>query len=148
MDIYQRIEQDHEEHRALAAKILHTEGNSEERQTLWAQFAPEVLAHAAAEEQTFYAVLIEKPDGQPDARHGVHEHFAIDKLIDELNNTDMSSPNWLKTFKELEHKLEHHMHEEEDDIFPSARELIAATKAEALVADFEKRKADELADLK
>ena len=144
MDIYQRIIEDHQTQRDLAARILKTEGNSEERQQLWEEFQPEALAHANAEEQTFYATLIENPDTQEQARHSVSEHKEADDLIEEINEIDMSSSGWLQTFKKLKEDLDHHMEEEEKDVFSMARGVIDETQAQQLAQAFNERKDAEL----
>ena len=143
MDIYERIEKDHDRHRELATKLAETSGDSQERRDLWRELKGEVESHAAAEEQTFYAALIEKPDGQEKARHSIHEHEQASDLIEELEDDDMSSPGWIRTFEKLKESLEHHMDEEEAEVFPLARRLIDDSRASQLAKDFDERKAKE-----
>lgn len=146
MNIYERIVQDHDKHRELAAQIMKTEGNSEERNELWQQFKPEAVAHANAEEQTFYAELIEARKSQEQARHSVHEHKEADDLIQELDEMDMSSSGWIQKFEKLKDELEHHMDEEENDVFEIARKVISNDLANDLVDKFEKRKRSEISE--
>lgn len=122
--IYEAIEADHQNHRELLEKIAATSGDSEERQRLWENFYYDVKSHAAAEEETFYSKLLEKPQGQDDARHSVAEHKELDDIMEELNDMDMASPGWLTRFKTLKDEYEHHMEEEEQDIFKKAREVL------------------------
>lgn len=144
MSIYQRIKQDHDRHRELLDTILDTSGDSAERQKAWDSFYYDVKSHAAAEEETLYADLVSTEGGQPDARHSVHEHQKLDKLLDELNDKDMSSSGWLIRFKALVEDYEHHMAEEENDIFPAAKAEVGADKSNAKAKEFEKRKDDEI----
>ena len=146
MNIYERIVQDHDKHRELAAQIMKTEGNSEERNELWQQFKPEAVAHANAEEQTFYAELIEARKSQEQARHSVHEHKEADDLIQELDEMDMSSSGWIQKFEKLKDELEHHMDEEESDVFEIARKVISNDLANDLFDKFEKRKRSEISE--
>ncbi len=144
MDIYERIIADHQTQRDLTASILNTEGNSEERQQLWKEFQPEAIAHANAEEQTFYAALIEDPDTQEQARHSISEHKEADDLIEEISEMDMSSSGWLQTFKKLKEDLDHHMEEEEKEVFGKARKIIDEDQAQQLAEAFNNRKDAEL----
>ena len=123
-DIYDAIKSDHDEHRKLLDRIAETSGDSEERREAWNSFYYEVKSHAAAEEETFYSKLISKTWGQDAARHSVHEHQELDDLMEELNDMDMSSPGWLAKFKTLRHDYEHHIEEEEDEVFTRAKEVI------------------------
>ena len=145
MTIYERLEQDHDRHRKLLEKIARTEGSSEERQTLFAELKADVTAHANAEEQSLYAMMLEDPDLQEEGRHSVAEHKEVDDWLEELSETDMSSPAWIATFRKMKDRLEHHMEEEEEEIFIAAREKINGKKAEQLEDLFNARKADELA---
>ncbi len=141
--IYDAIKADHDEHRALLTRIAETSGDSAERREAWNTFYYEVKSHAAAEEETFYSKLISKTWGQDAARHSVHEHQQLDDLMEELNGMDMSSPGWLQKFKTLQHEYEHHIEEEEDEVFTRAKEVIADSEIEGYGARFEARKAEE-----
>ena len=143
MDIYKRLQDDHRRQRKLAEKVEDTSGDSEDRRRLFAEFKQEAEAHANAEEQTFYAALLEDPDAQEKARHSISEHKEAADLLDELSDLDMASSQWIRTFKQLVEDLEHHMDEEEDEVFELARSVIDAETAQAMVADFEERKAAE-----
>lgn len=138
--IYQAIQADHETHRMLLNQLAETSGDTDERRTLWQQFYYDVKSHAAAEEETFYSRLMAKPDGQDDARHSVAEHKELDDIMEELNGMGFDNPGWLTRFKTLKHDYEHHMEEEEQDIFPKAREVVAKDKEGELAEAFVTRK--------
>ena len=135
--IYDLLKEDHDKHRDLLAKIAETEGDSEERRTLFTKFREDVTAHANAEEQSLYAEMLSRPDLQDDGRHSVAEHKELDDLLAELGDMDMSSPGWLLRFKTLRHDYEHHIEEEEEDMFPAADEGLT-TKAEKRLAEIYK----------
>ena len=142
--IYQTLKEDHNRHRKLLAAIAETQGDSEERRKAWDEFYHDVSAHAAAEEETFYSKLIADEEGQPEARHSVAEHKEIDDMMEELNETDFSSPGWLTKFKEMRHRYEHHIEEEEEDIFPVAKEILGKDGNQKFGSEFETRKNAEL----
>ncbi len=138
--IYEAIEEDHNTHRELLNRIADTSGDSEERRKAWHEFYYDVKSHAAAEEETFYSKLIAEPMGQDDARHSVAEHKELDDLMEELNGMDMSSSGWLTKFKTLKHDYEHHMEEEEDEVFAKARDVLKGDEDKAFAEKFEERK--------
>ena len=142
--IYETIKHDHEKHRKLLADLDRTSGASDARAELFRELKREVEAHAAAEEQTFYATLIAEPKGQPKARHSVHEHKTAADLLDELTDLDLANGGWLRKFRKLREELEHHMDEEESEIFKRAKKLISKPNAEALSGRFLERKSVEL----
>lgn len=142
-DIYTLIKDDHDHHRALLDQIEDTTGASEDRKEAWNTFYHDVKSHAAAEEETFYSKLISKTWGQDSARHSVHEHQQLDDLMEELNGMDMSQGAWLTKFKTLRHDYEHHIDEEEDEVFTRAREVIPESEIKGYGDQFASRKAEE-----
>jgi hemerythrin superfamily protein len=141
--IFERIRKDHDRHRQLLEAIADTSGDSEARQKAWKDFYYDVKSHAAAEEETLYSKLMEKPMGQDDARHSVSEHKEMDDIMEELDGMDMSSSGWLTRFKTLKHDYEHHMDEEEEDIFSKAREVLTEDTDGKFAEKFERRKEEE-----
>ena len=143
--IYDAIKQDHDKHRKLLDTLAETQGDSPARREAWDQFYYDVKSHAAAEEETFYSKLISKTWGQEHARHSVHEHQQLDDIMEELNEMDMSSPGWLTRFKTLKHDYEHHIDEEEGEVFERARQEIDDSEIEGYGARFIARKKEERA---
>ena len=141
--IYEAIKADHDTHRDMLERIAETSGDSPERREAWDAFYHDVKSHAAAEEETFYSKLISETWGQDAARHSVHEHQQLDDIMEELHAGDMSSPGWLTRFKTLKHDYEHHMDEEENEVFIRAKEVIGEEHNDAFGARFEERKKEE-----
>ena len=142
--IYETLKQDHDRHRKMLAFISDTQGDSQERRDTWELFYNDVSAHAAAEEETFYSKLLKTEEGQPEGRHSVAEHKELDDIMTELNQTEFSSPGWLTRFKTLKERYEHHMKEEENDIFPVAKENIGKDGTGKIASAFEDRKEAEI----
>lgn len=143
-DIYTALKSDHDRHRKLLATIEDTEGASDKRRAAWEEFYRDVKAHGAAEEETFYSKLISRTWGQDSARHSVHEHQQLDDLMEELREMDMSHGSWLQKFKTLRHDYEHHIEEEEDEVFKRAREVIPKGEIEGYGKRFRDRKSQEM----
>jgi len=141
--IYDAIKSDHNAHRKLLDQIAETNGDSDTRRNAWDSFYHDVKSHAAAEEETFYPKLISKTWGQDAARHSVHEHQQLDDIMEELNEMDMASPGWLTRFKTLKHDYEHHMDEEENEVFTRAKEVIDQSEIDGFGERFEARKKEE-----
>lgn len=143
-DIFSILKSDHDLHRKMLQKIAETVGDTPERHDLFEAFRVEVTAHAAAEEQSLYATMLGDPELQEDGRHSVAEHKEIDDLLGELQETDMSSGAWLTKFKEMRHRYEHHIEEEEEEMFPAAQKEFSKAKSEELGAKFDRRKPAEI----
>lgn len=143
--IFADLKADHDRHREMLARLAETSGDSAERRELFEAFRIEVSAHAAAEEESLYATMLANPDLRDDARHSVSEHKEIDDFLGELIETEMSSPGWLAKFKEMRHRYEHHIDEEEEEMFPAAAKDLPEAEQARLARLFEARKPKELA---
>ena len=143
-DIFSILKSDHDLHRELLASIAETSGDSDERRELFESFRIEVTAHAAAEEESLYAAMLSDPDLRDDGRHSVSEHKEIDDMLGELQEIDEASDAWLIKFNEMRHRYEHHIDEEEEEMFPAAEKHFSNAKAEELGAKFDRRKPAEL----
>ena len=64
-------------------------------------------------------------------------------LLEELNEKDMSSSGWMTRFKTLRHDYEHHIDEEEDEVFTRAKKVIGEEHNEDFGKRFEERKKEE-----
>ncbi|MEL6876126.1 MAG: hemerythrin domain-containing protein [Pseudomonadota bacterium] len=143
MDIFSRLKQDHDKHRAMLERVADTSGASAERREAFEQLRLDVSAHANAEEQSLYAEMLSRPVLQDKGRHSVAEHKEADDIFEELTEKPMDDSGWLTRFKTLKHKLEHHMDEEENDIFPPAKEGLSEERARELTKIFNDRKPEE-----
>lgn len=137
MDIFEALRLSHETQRALATQLLATEGDSPERNRLFREFKHELAAHAAAEERWFYRPLIGFDESMAQARHGMAEHHEMDKLVDELNKMEFSSPGWLPHFTKLRDKVFHHLQDEEHAIFQLAGKVLTEAQKKSLGKDYE-----------
>ena len=146
--IYDAIKQDHDRHRDLLNTIAATEGDSDKRREAWDELYRDIKSHSAAEEETFYSKLMTKTWGQDAARHSVHEHAEMDEILEELREKDLASPGWLTRFKTLKHDYEHHMEEEEEDVFARAKEVIGAEENDSYGQRFLDRKDKEMGLIK
>lgn len=142
--IYQTLKEDHDRHRRMLATIADTSGDTKKRREIWDEFYHDVSAHAAAEEETFYSKLIADEEGQQEGRHSVAEHKELDDMMEELNEIEFSSPAWLQKFKDMRHRYEHHIEEEEEDIFPVAKDVVGKDGNEKIGSAFEQRKEEEI----
>lgn len=125
MNIFESLRADHDIQRELLEKLVQTEGHTSEREELFGELKKELEIHANAEERHFYVPLIEEDMTQEHARHGVAEHHEIDELIEQCEETEMSSPAWLTHAKKLQEKVLHHLEDEEQTIFQLAGKVLS-----------------------
>jgi hemerythrin superfamily protein len=145
-DIFSRLKEDHDSHRALLARLERTHGDSDERRELFERFTIEVKGHASAEEQALYSTMMRKPQTTDDTRHSVAEHHEIEEMLNDLAATDMASGAWLTKFRTLQHGYLHHIDEEEGEHFPEFSKYLTKEDEAHMKQVFDRRKKAEKAD--
>jgi hypothetical protein len=144
-DVFGRLVEDHDRHRALLAMIQETQGRSEDRQTLFEELVRELKAHAAAEEQALWSTVLRDPKTTDDARHAIAEHKQIDDMLADLAARDMASSGWLRRFAALKDKYLHHIREEEQEQFVAAEGQLSEADRRHMRRVFNQRKTVEKA---
>jgi hypothetical protein len=142
--IYEDLKRDHDKQRAMLAELAALKGDSSKRKTLFETFRLEVQSHAAAEEESLYAAMLGDPELRDDARHSVSEHKEVDDLLGEMMDLDFASDEWESKFFHMRHRYEHHIGEEEEDMFPAAADELDDATEERLADTYEARKPEEL----
>ena len=140
-NIFEVIKEDHEKQRLLMNALIETTGSSKSRIDLFDDLKKNLQVHSIAEERCFYAPLIEHDNTIEHSRHGIAEHHQLDKLIASLESTPMDSPNWLKVMKELQHKVLHHLAEEEHQFFQQAGKVLKDKEKHTLAEQYLKEMA-------
>lgn len=147
-DIFGRLLEDHDRHRALLAMISATQGESTERKKLFKELVKELKSHAAAEEQALWSTVMRNPKTTDDARHAVAEHKEIDDMLADLAARDMGSSGWLRRFAGLRDEYLHHIREEEQEQFVHAQKHLSDSDVRYMKQFFNRRKREEKAAAK
>lgn len=142
--IYQDLKADHDKQRQMLTRLGDSRGASGERQSLFEAFRLELQSHAAAEEEALYSVMLADPELRDDARHSVAEHKEVDDLLGEMMAVQFGSDEWEEKFAHMRHRYEHHIDEEEEEMFPAAEAELDDKVEARIAATYEERKPKEL----
>lgn len=139
MDLWQLIKHDHDNVDELFRQIL-SQSSGGLRDRLFRQLKDELDLHTKVEEDLLYPALAQFEETRkflPDARS---EHTEMKKRLEALRQGDKDSEQWAQRFSELKALVQHHVRNEEDKIFPAARQVIDAARAEELKHQIEREK--------
>lgn len=142
--IYKDLKADHDRQRDMLEELGALRGDTKKRQALFEKFRLELQSHAAAEEESLYATMLGNPDLRDDARHSVSEHKEVDDLLGEMVGMDFASDEWEEKFYHMRRRYEHHITEEEQEMFPAAAKELDPGTEERLAEVYEERKPMEL----
>jgi hemerythrin-like domain-containing protein len=131
---------DHDKVRELLGQFEKATGARREK--LRVQIERELKVHTQIEEEIFYPAYLDAAKKKDDATmyyEALHEHHVVDLVLPEVgegeNNEDLKAK--AKVLKEL---VEHHADEEEDEMFPRAKQLLSKDELRALGEQMELRK--------
>lgn len=141
MDIFEVLTTDHDKVKKILEQLQHTSNRAAGRreklmQTLIANFLP----HAYAEEQYFYQILLDETSEQEDVYSALEEHRVAKTVLSDLTDADLDDPRWMARLKVLKELIEHHVEEEESQIFDIAREVINEDRADEVGKRFKEMK--------
>jgi iron-sulfur cluster repair protein YtfE (RIC family) len=146
MNAFDLLKADHEK----VAGILETiEGTTERalkgREELFAKLKEELDLHARIEEEIFYPAIEEEKATREITLEAYEEHRLVKQLLIELEAEPKDTEEWTAKFTVLKENIEHHVEEEEGEMFKKARTVLSKDEAEVLGERLHKAKQQEKA---
>jgi iron-sulfur cluster repair protein YtfE (RIC family) len=141
VDAIALLEADHQKVKRLLADLESTtERGVKTRAELFATIKGELTLHEIVEEEIFYPALKAHPKAQDIVLEGYEEHHVVDLLMGELEALDVSDERWGAKATVMKENIEHHIEEEEGEMFRHARQVFDAAELDDLGARMEARK--------
>jgi hemerythrin-like domain-containing protein len=110
------------------------------RKELFDRVSSELAIHEQIEEKIFYPALKAHPKAKDIVLEGYQEHHVADLLVNELTRMSKSDERWGAKFKVLKENVEHHIEEEEGEMFKTARSVFSRAELRALGSRMEAMK--------
>jgi hypothetical protein len=141
MDAIALLKADHDKMRKLLTELESTtERGVKTRQELFATIKGELTLHEVIEEEIFYPELKAHPKAKDIVLEGYEEHHVVDLLMGELEELDVSDETWGAKALVMKENVEHHMEEEEGEMFKTARRVFDREELEDLGGRMEQRR--------
>jgi len=124
MDAMKLLKKDHSYVLSLFNKFDQAGRNSFARKfRLYDEIRSELEVHSHVEEEIFYPTIREiSPEGRKVISEAVKEHKEIDTLIGQIDRLPADDPNFEDRLQALMEQVEHHIEEEEREIFKIAED--------------------------
>jgi len=139
MDAFELLKQDHKKVSKLFSKIESASGQA--KSELFDQLKAELDLHAHIEETVLYPALENTEEAREITLEAYEEHKVVKDLLGELANAADQNEEWDAKLKVLKENVEHHVEEEEGELFGKARKALGHERIETLGADLEAEKA-------
>ena len=146
MNAIDLLKADHERVKSILAQLSEsTERGVKKRTDLLNKLEMEITIHTKLEEEILYPAFKEAGGKEQDVMYyeAKEEHRTVDSLVlPDLKNTDPGTPEFSGRVKVVKELLEHHIEEEESEMFPQAKKLLGNDKLEEIGVQMEAMKAD------
>ena len=141
MDAIALLKADHDKVKGLLNELeTTTERGVKTRAELFATIKGELTLHETVEEEIFYPELKAHPKAKDIVLEGYEEHHVVDLLMSELEALDVSDETWGAKAIVMKENVEHHIEEEEGEMFPQARQVFDRQELDDLGARMLERK--------
>jgi hemerythrin-like domain-containing protein len=130
MDAFNLLKADHRKVAGLFDELESAVGKA--KLQVFEQIKTELELHTHIEEKIFYPAL-EKPRETHDLTlEAYEEHDVVKKLLRQLSRAKTANEEWEAQAKVLRENVEHHVEEEENELFEKAEAALGEERIEAL----------------
>jgi hemerythrin superfamily protein len=107
------------------------DGARKTKERICQRIADALAIHAQIEEQIFYPESKEATDEVEDLlRESVEEHLSVKRLLAEIMESSLEDPQIDAKLSVLKEQVQHHVHEEEKELFPKVKKACSAEQLE------------------
>ena len=132
------LKDDHDKVKKLLEELESTtERGVKRREELFSTIKRELTVHEIIEEEIFYPTLKQHPKAKDIVLEGYEEHHVVDQIMGELETTPVTDEKWAAKFLVMKENIEHHIEEEEGEMFKTARSVFDRQELEDLGARME-----------
>ena len=143
MDAVDLLLQQHQQMERLLARALEVE-EPDERKRRFTEIADLLTVHITSEEEVFYPAV--KASRTEDILlESLEEHLGIKRVIADLMGVPCEDETFDAKTKVLKEQVEHHVKEEETDLFPKVRKIMDRDTLLALAQEMVRTQEDLLA---
>ncbi len=133
MNAFTLLKADHETVAGILSSIEETtERAVKGRDELFARLKSELDLHAKIEEEILYPALENTEDAREITLEAYEEHRLVKQLLTELEAEPKDTEEWTAKFSVLKENIEHHVEEEEGEMFKKARKALSEEEIETL----------------
>ncbi len=148
MDIFSVLKEEHEKLRGIFDKIDDTTERAEKtRAHLYRELYRELHSHAVMEEQVLYTRLEQEESMKYLLAEAKEEHVQGENMLQELAKMDDTTIEWTGKVTVLKENTEHHLREEEEEMFVQAKKILKDGEAEKMAIAFIEGKKELLAKI-
>ncbi|HST52015.1 MAG TPA: hemerythrin domain-containing protein [Pyrinomonadaceae bacterium] len=141
MNAFQLLKEDHKKVSGIFEQLEPTtERAAKTRTELFAKLKSELDIHTRIEEAIFYPSIKKAAETRDIVLEGFEEHHVVKMLLKELEAMPVDTEQWAAKLKVLQENVEHHVEEEEGEMFQKARDVLSEDDINQLGSQMEELK--------
>lgn len=141
MNALELLHEDHERVQALFEQVKGTE-NERQHQQLFKKIKTELETHTYIEEKVFYPRLKKQDELRDLVLEAVEEHLQVKTLLRAIERLTSGNERFDAKLSVLMDNVEHHVEEEEKEMFPQVEAQFSSDQLEELGQEMEAAKKD------
>jgi hemerythrin superfamily protein len=130
MDAFNLLKADHRKVEELFSELESARGQA--KLPVFEQIKMELDLHAELEEKLFYPALEEPEQTHDLALEAYEEHAVVKNLLRQLSRGKTADDEWQAQVKVLQENVEHHVEEEENELFKKAKAALSKEEIDEL----------------
>jgi Hemerythrin HHE cation binding domain. len=132
MNIIDMLKQDHQEAAAMMDRIESAGEGDPSVMTTFNQLKEALTLHTQVEEQIFYPALQNNDETEDQISEAFEEHQEVKDLLAEMSGSQLGNEEFMSQMSDLRNSVEHHVEEEENELFPKAQEILGDSRLQEM----------------
>ena len=143
MDALKLLKQDHDKVKKLLSELDDTtERAVKTRPQLFERIKRELTIHETIEEEILYPTFEAQAKLKDIVLEGYQEHHVVDLVMREIAGVSPEDERWGAKLSVMKENVEHHIEEEEGEMFKQARQLFDQSELDQLGSRLQARKTE------
>lgn len=129
-----------EDHREVDGLIAQLEGGADKE--TFTKLKNALMLHTQIEEEIYYPALEDFEQSEELIDEAYQEHSDVEQLLDDMSATEPNSEEFQDLLFQLKESINHHVEEEEGQVFPLSETLLGEDALERMGNEMSKMKSE------
>jgi hemerythrin-like domain-containing protein len=140
MNAIELLMQDHKEASSMMDQLEVADKGDRSAKDIFLQLKEALTLHTQIEEQIFYPALKNHKETSDMVPEALEEHQEVDHILAEMSGLNPGNDEFMDKLTELRDSIEHHVEEEENEMFPKAEQVLGQSRLQEMGSQMQQMK--------
>jgi hemerythrin-like domain-containing protein len=140
MNAIELLMQDHKEVASMMDQLETADKGDRSAKNMFLQLKDALTLHTQVEEQIFYPALKNHKETSDMVPEALEEHQEVDQILAEMSGLNPGNDDFMDKLTELRDAVEHHVEEEESEMFPKAEQVLGQSRLQEMGSQIQQMK--------